>query len=98
VRPIRIVVTGVGAAGAAIIIAIGELTLAPATAMDDASAIPKPKPCEKDKEHCRKVLEDCRERCWDDDKRVPKGRGQDTFLLLRRCVRECMLAQGCENY
>ena len=43
VRPIVRVVTGVGAAGAAVITAIGELTVfAPVAAMDDARAFPNP--------------------------------------------------------
>jgi RHS repeat-associated protein len=42
VRPIEVVISGVGAAGAAVIIGIGELLLPPATAIDDARAIPGP--------------------------------------------------------
>lgn len=45
--PIVDVITGIGAAGAGVIIGIVELVNAPPTAIDDARAIPKPKPCEK---------------------------------------------------
>lgn len=50
-NPIPIPIVTVGPVGAAIIIGVGELTLAPSTGIDDARAIPKPKPkpCDRDK-------------------------------------------------
>lgn len=50
---------------------------------------------------CRKVLEGCREKCTDiyvDGPGSLPGTGSDMFGRLRRCIRECMEAQGCFNF
>jgi RHS repeat-associated protein len=54
-HPISIPIVTVGAGGAAIIIAIGEGVLAPATGIDDSRAKPKPS-CDKNRDdHCEKI-------------------------------------------
>ena len=49
--PVVIPVAGLGVVGAAIIIGVGELALAPAT-MDDAIPKAKPTPCEAKRKEC----------------------------------------------
>ncbi|MDH3473769.1 MAG: DUF6531 domain-containing protein [Rhodospirillales bacterium] len=51
---------------------------------------------ENDEERCKKVLEECREKCLDDylSGTLP-GTGTDSAGRMRRCIRECMEAQGC---
>lgn len=49
-------------------------------------------------QRCQQVREQCAEKCWEDDQKVPKYRGQDTFLQLRKCVRQCMETHGCFGY
>ena len=93
VRPIEVVITGVGAAGAAIIIGIGELVLPPATAIDDARAIPKPRtlPCPDKFKHCEEAKQNCIDQCLN----FFRGRDPAPF---HNCIRRCLVAAGCEGY
>jgi RHS repeat-associated protein len=53
---------------------------------------------EDDKERCREVLNDCREKCLN---RMPNGlpgSGTDYFGRYRRCVRECMEDNKCYDF
>jgi len=65
VNPITVPIVTVGAGGAAIIIGIGEAVLAPATGIDDARAIPKPRPipCDKNKRDCAQEWADAYAMC-----------------------------------
>ena len=49
-------------------------------------------------DRCVRVRAECEEQCFNDDTKVPKYKGADTFSALRKCVRACMKAQGCYNY
>ena len=90
VRPIEIVIEGVGAAGAVVITAIAELVLAPATAMDDASAYPKPTPCEDAKrkacgDQWAKDIEYCAE-AYPDDHEKQQACYEIADINLQRCL------------
>jgi len=53
--------------------------------------------CSGDDERCRKVREECHEQCWEEVRSMPVL-PQDRPGLLRRCTRQCMAEQGCDNY
>ena len=50
---------------------------------------------------CEEILKGCRKICTDtyvDDRDRLPGMGTDYAGRLRRCIRECMTANGCENF
>ena len=52
-------------------------------------------------EKCEKVLKGCRQLCTDTYVTAPgnlPGTGTDMAGRLRRCIRECMVSQGCEDF
>jgi hypothetical protein len=58
------------------------------------------KRCNDDK-RCQKVLESCRNECISTYANNPDwlpGTGSDMKGRIRRCIRECMEANGCYNY
>ena len=84
------VVAGVGGAGiAAAIVGAGAIIYPPAL-------------CEnEDAERCKNVLKECREICTDIYVENPNGlpgTGSDMPGRIRRCIRECMEGQGCNNF
>ena len=90
------IITG-GAPGAAVIIGIGELVLAPATASDNTLANRKPRtlPCPDKYKHCEQGKQDCI------DSRLGElgvgGRANQGFPF-RNCARQCLKDAGCEGY
>jgi RHS repeat-associated protein len=52
-------------------------------------------------ERCREVLDNCRDICTsryvDDPESLP-GTGTNRPARMRRCIRECMAAHGCNNF
>jgi RHS repeat-associated protein len=89
VNPITIPIVTVGAGGAAIIIGIGEATLAPSTAIDDSRAIPKPTPCEAKRKACTdqwaKDIEFCAA-AYPDDPYMQEACYQIADLNMERCL------------
>jgi hypothetical protein len=48
------------------------------------------------KADCEKVRKNCHEQCA--EKYVGRGYGSDAPLLYRKCMRECVKANGCHDY
>jgi hypothetical protein len=46
---------------------------------------------------CAEVREKCANECWDDDVKVPKFKGHDTFEYLRKCIHACVEIHGCSE-
>ena len=68
----------------------------PAPPPDEGGSCPAPTPPD-----CDKVLKQCREICLDTFVNNPDnlpGRGSDYFGRQRRCIRECMEANGCFDF
>ena len=50
---------------------------------------------------CKEVLESCRQKCLDiyvDNPNSLPGSGSDRTGRMRRCIRECMMGQNCNNF
>jgi RHS repeat-associated protein len=91
-NPADIPIVTVGAGGAAVIILVGELTLAPATARDDVVPKPRTLPCPDKFKHCEEAKQDCIAAC------LPLFVGKRTEIPFHNCIRKCLKASGCEGF